>query len=138
MFARSQDAVLFLIDAALSGTVSYKVKSQPPVEMSTLEHPVSEGQMFKIHEDTAEDEEGNLLDHSTCTLSISDNKSQQAAKDDRGKENIPHLDFSDPLSRSVAAIARPVSRQDMITGEPRSPLADLDARDYWVEGAALP
>ena len=127
-----------MIDAALSGTVSYKVKSQPLVEMSTLEHPVSEGRMFKIHEDTAEDEEGNLLDHSTCTLSISDDESQQAAKDDRGKENIPPLDFSDPLTRLVAAIARPVSRQGMITGGPCSPLADLDARDYWVEGAALP
>ncbi|SLM40321.1 hypothetical protein LPUS_11069 [Lasallia pustulata] len=133
MFARSQDAVPFSIDAALLGTISYKAKPQPPVVASTSEHSVSEGRMFKIHEDTAEDEEGNLLDHSTYTLNISDDESRQAAKD-RGKENIPPLNFSDPLSRSVAATARPVSRQDTMIDEPRSPLGDLDTRDYWAEG----
>ena len=36
--SRSQDAVPFSIDAALSGTVSsYKVKPQPPVEVFTWE-----------------------------------------------------------------------------------------------------
>ena len=137
MFAggRSQDAVPFSIDAALSGTLSsYKAKPQSPIEASTLEDSVPKGWMFEIHEDTAEDEMGNLMEHSTCTLDISDDESRQAAKDNRGKENIPPLDFPGSLSRSVAVTARPVSRQDMMTDEPRSPLGDLDARDYWAEG----
>ena len=136
MFAggRSQDAVPFSIDAALSGTVSsYKAKPQPPVEASTLEDSIPKGWMFEIHEDTAKEEMGNLMEHSTCTLDISDDKCRQAAKDDRGKENIPPLDFPGSLSRSVAATARPVARHDM-TDEPRSPLDNLNARDYWAEG----
>ncbi|SLM34499.1 hypothetical protein LPUS_03286 [Lasallia pustulata] len=136
----SQDAVPFSIDAALSGIVSsYKAKPQPPVEASTVEastlkDSIPKGWMFEIHEDTTEEEMGNLMEHSTCTLDISDNEWRQAAKDDRGKENIPPLDFPGSLSRSVAATARPVSRHDMMTDEPRSSLGDLDARDYWAEG----
>ncbi|KAA6415935.1 MAG: hypothetical protein FRX48_00654 [Lasallia pustulata] len=131
----SIDAVPFSIDAALSGTVSsYKAKPQPPVEASTLEDSIPKGWMFEIHEDTAEEEMGNLMEHSTCTLDISDDECRQAAKDDREKENIPPLDFPGSLSRSVAATARPVSRSDMMIDEPRSPLGDLAARDYWAEG----
>ncbi|SLM34635.1 hypothetical protein LPUS_03494 [Lasallia pustulata] len=112
MFAggRSQDAVPFSIDAALSGTVSsYKAKPQLPVEAFTLEDSNPKGWMFEIHEDTAEEEMGNLMEHSTCTLSISDDERRQAAKDDRGKENIPPLDFPSSMSR---------------------PLSDLYTRDY--------
>ena len=73
---------------------------------------------------------GNLMEHSTCTLNVSNDECQQAAKDDRGKENIPPLDFPGSLSRSDAATARPVSRYDMITNEPCSPLSDLDMTNY--------
>lgn len=137
MFAgsRSQDAVPFSIDAALSGTVSsYKTKSQPKVEASTLEDAVPKGWMFEIHEDTVQEELGNLIEHSTCTLDISDDESRQAVKDDRGKENIPPLDYPGALSHPVATTVRPVSRKDMMTDEPRSPLGDLDAREYYAEG----
>lgn len=137
MFAgsRSQDAVPFSIDAALSGTVSsYKTKSQPKVEASTLEDSVSKGWMFKIYEDTVEEELGNLIEHSTCTLDISDDESQQAVKDNRGKENVPPLDYPGSLSHPVVTTVRPISRKDMMTDEPRSPLGDLDAREYYSEG----
>ena len=137
MFAgsRSQDAVPFSIDAALSGTVSsYTPKPQPQVEASTLENTVPKGWMFEIHEDTVEEELGNLMQHSTCTLDISDDESRHAVKDDRGKENIPPLDYAGSLSRSIATTFIPVSRKDMMTDEPRSPLGDLDAREYYAEG----
>ena len=137
MFAgsRSQDAVPFSIDAALSGTVSsYKPKPQPQVEASTLEDSIPKGWMFEIHEDTVEEELGNLMEHSTCTLDISDDESRQAVKDDRGKENIPPFDYSGSQRHPVATTIRPVSRKDMMTDEPRSPLGDLDARDYYAGG----
>ncbi|KAI4129513.1 MAG: hypothetical protein LQ347_003756 [Umbilicaria vellea] len=137
MFAGSlsQDAVPFSIDAALSGTVSsYKAKSQPKVEASTLDDSVPKGWMFEIHEDTVEEELGNLMEHSTCTLDISDDESRQTVKDKRGKENIPPLDYSGSLSHPVVPTLRPVSREDMMTDEPRSPLGDLDAREYYAEG----
>ena len=137
MFAgnRSQNGVPFSIDAALSGTVSsYKTKPEPQVEASTLEDSMPKGWMFEIHEDTIEEELGNLMEHSTCTLDISDDESRQAAKDDRGKENIPPLDYPGSLSHSIATTARAASRKDMMTDEPRSPLGDLDARDYYAEG----
>lgn len=137
MFAggRSQDAVPLSIDAALSGTVSsYKAKPQSQVETSILEDSIPKGWMFEIHEDTVEEKKGILLLHSTCTLDISDDESRQAVKDDREKENIPPFDYSGSLSHPAATTIRPVSRKDMMTDEPRSPLGDLDAREFYAEG----
>ena len=86
--------------------------------------------MFRIHKDTAKEEMGNLMEHSTCTLSIFDDECRPAAKDNRGKENILPLNFPGSLSWSDAAIARPVSRHNMIMNEFCSLLNDLDKRDY--------
>ena len=137
MFAgnHSQNGVPFSIDAALSGTVSsYKAKPEPQIGVSTLEDSMPKGWMFEIHEDTIEEELGNLMEHSTCTLDISDDESRQAAKDDRGKENIPPLDYPASLSHPIATTVRAASRKDLMTDEPRSPLGDLDAREYYAEG----
>lgn len=69
---------------------------------------------FTIHQDTAEDEMGNLLSH---WLEISDDDSHLGAKLDRGKENMPPPD-------AVAAPARK-------TYGPRTPLSNLDVAEFY-------
>ena len=113
---------------------SYKAKEPEHVLVSTLEESIPKGWMFDIHEDTADEELGNLMQHSTRTLDISDDESRRAAKDDRGKENIPpgleHTNSVSPPAIGVAAI----SRKDAMTEEIRSPLGDLDAKEFYAEG----
>ena len=125
----SRTGVPFSLDAALSGTVS----SHKPVqaaEVPTLEESIPKSWVFNIHEDTEAEEAGNLMNHYTCTLDISsDDESRVAAKDDRGKENIPP---TDGLVYSTATVA--TLRTDMMTDEARSPLGTLDAKDFYAEG----
>ena len=115
----------FSIDAALAGTVpAYKTKSK-----SKSSH--RKGWQFEIHEDTPEDEMANLMEHSTCTLDISDDESRAVSKEDRdNKENIPPVEgAAGRLSTQISA-----TRRDMMTDEPRTPLGDLDAQDFFAEG----
>jgi len=116
----------FSIDAAVAGTVpAYKSKSK-----AKTTHRKS--WQFDIHEDTPEDEMANLMAHSTCTLDISDDESRAAAKQDKdNKENIPPVDGPTAVTFSTQVTA---TRRDMMTDEPRSPLGDLDAQDFYAEG----
>lgn len=88
--------------------------------------------MFDIHEDTPDDELSNLMEFGTQTLDISDDESKTRELDERGKENIPpsELQYVQP----IATAHRHVSRNDMMTDEPRTPLGDLNASDYYAEG----
>ena len=125
----SSNGLPFSIDAALAGTV--------PTAKSKLKSKIKsthrKSWQFEIYEDTPEDEMANLMEHSTCTLDISDDESRAVAKGDRdNKENVPPADdlvTSMGLSSHVAA-----SRRDMMTDETRSPLGDLNAKDYYAEG----
>ena len=124
----------FSIDAALSGTVpSYTHQPLQQSEITNLNECTPRGWMFKIHEDTKEELAENLLEHSACTLDISDDEESRAAKNDRGKENIPPPDYQ-PAYVAPATTMRPVSRKDMMTDEPRTPLGDLDVKEYYAEG----
>lgn len=126
----SSNGLPFSIDAALSGSVSTYNPNQPPnphLLAKSSRKAQQKKWMFDIHEDTPEQESSNLLQHSTCTLDISDDEGRP--KDDRGKENIPPLDYV------VSANAnRSISRNDMMTDEPRTPLGDLEASQYYAEG----
>ena len=125
----------FSIDAALAGTVaSYKPEPLQTVSVPLLEESVPKSWMFDIHEDTADDELGNLMQFSTQTLDISDDESRVIAKDDRGKENIPPNEHHILPAISPAVLTGPVSRKDMMTDEPRTPLGDLDAAEFYAEG----
>lgn len=117
----------FSIDAALAGTVP-ALKSKSKTKST---HRKSWD--FEIHEDTPEEEMANLMEHSTCTLDISDDESRVATKADRdNKENIPPVDG---LTASIGGSSQiAASRRDMMTDEPRSPLGDLDAKDFYAEG----
>lgn len=88
--------------------------------------------MFEIHEDTPEEELGNLMEFSTQTLDISDDEGKRAARDDRGKENIPPLDHV--VAAAEVSTASPVSRDDAMTDEVRTPLGDLNASEYYAKG----
>ena len=121
----STNGLPFSIDAALAGTVpQYTSKSK-----SKSTH--GKGWHFDIHEDTPDDLRSNMLDHSTCTLDISDGEGNSSKGDKDNKENIPPID-----GPAVVASATQVAttRRDMMTDETRGPLQDLDAKDFYAEG----
>ena len=120
---QSTSGLPFSIDAALAGTVpKYKSKSTH-----------GKGWQFDIHEDTKEAELTNLLDHSTCTLDISDEESSSSKCDKDNKENIPPIDGPAAVA-SATQVTVTTSRRDMMTDEIREPLGNLDAKDYYAEG----
>jgi hypothetical protein len=121
----------FSIDAALSGTVPSYAPTPKPTIASTLEESVPGNWLFEIHEDTPEEELGNLVQFSTQTLDISDDESKVRERDERGKENIPPSELG--LVAPIADI-RPATRKDMMTDEARTPLGDLDAREFYAPG----
>lgn len=121
-FSLGDSQTPFSIDAALAGTVpTYKSKSTH-----------RKGWHFDIHEDTPEDEMANLMEHSTCTLDISDDESASHKGDKDNKENIPPVDGPAAIGYSSTQITS--TRRDMMTDEPRTPLGDLDAQDFYEEG----
>ena len=129
----------FSIDAALSGTVPTaqpKAAAAPPVaaEPAPLELPgampcddMPRAWHFDIHEDTPDEELGNLMEFSTQTLDLSsDDESKAREREERGKENVPPENFAAP------AVAPPATRKDQMIDEPRTPLGDLDARAFYA------
>ena len=106
--------------------------------MPTLEDARPKGWVFDIYQDTEEDEMSNMMQHSTCKLDISDDESRRAAKDDRGKENIPPLDgpmASSLVNGTVAAgPSRRSDRRDEMIDESRSPMGELNAKDFYADG----
>ncbi len=135
---KARDAAPFSIDAALTGTVpSYVPVEKKEVYVPTIEESTPRGWMFDIYEDTVEDEMSNLMEHSTCTLDISDDEGRRAAKDDRGKENIPPLDqpTASAINGTVAAMpSRRSERRDEMIDEPRTPMGELNAKDFYADG----
>lgn len=78
-------------------------------------------------------QEQNVVVHRACNLDISDDESIASVEADRGKENIPPCDA---LSTGLPEITTdvPASRKNMMTDEPRTPLGDLEASDFYAEG----
>ena len=79
------------------------------------------------------------MTQSATILDISDDESKAKNFADRGKENVDPNEVSAPVTRSMAATASVlkaprVTRKDMMTDEPRTPLGDLNASDYYGEG----
>ena len=98
--------------------------------LEPLETTVPSSWSFSIHEDTQDEEIGNLMEFSTQTLDISDDEERFQERLDRGKENYPP-EFP---TASVVTAAHPVTRRDLMTDEPRTPLGDLKASDYYAPG----
>ncbi|MCJ1473544.1 hypothetical protein MMC13_002195 [Lambiella insularis] len=125
----------FSIDAALSGTVSsYKPEPVQVITLPTLEDSVPKTWLFDIHEDTIGDVVNNVVSFTAKTLDISDDEGRRAEKNDRGKENVPPPDYPSSSVAPTVGSARPVSRNDMMTDEARTPLGSLDAVEFYAEG----
>jgi hypothetical protein len=86
---------------------------------------------FEIYVDSKQEEMTNLMQHSTCVLDISDDEGK-AELSSRGKENIPPSELGIDLSRTLERETS-VSRKTDMTDEPRSPLGELNAADYYGE-----
>lgn len=117
----------FSLDSALSGTVgSYELKRETkPAHM-----PTGAGN-FVIFEETEDAQEETLFANKANRMDISDDEGSMA-KDGRGKENIPPTEGL--LGVSPTTIEVPVTRRNLMTDEPRSPLGDLNAAAFYAEG----
>ena len=135
---KSGSGLPFSIDAALAGTIpSHKLRkpaaaTQPIAETVVDVMPTGKDRMFEIYTDNKVEEDDNLMTHSTCTLDISDDENTASKMfDEENKENIPpHPGMNVPASHAVIH----ASRKHMMTDEPRAPLGDLEASDYYADG----
>lgn len=131
-------AVPFSIGAALAGTISSPKLRKPARTKEFIADTVLEsmprGWQFDIHTDAKDEEASNLMEHSACTLDISDDENSASKMYDEGnKENIPpHPGMDAPITNAVAAMY--ASRKYMMTDEPRTPLGELEASDYYAPG----
>jgi len=144
----TKSAAPFSLDAALKGTLSSYtsreslVAAEPVSTSASLglgelhEGDAKSSWFFEIHEDTAEQEMTNLLQHSTCVLDISsDEETETRRQRERaeGKENVPPVDDVSQTSRPRAA--RQAAGADAIMFQKeRSPLGEMNVRDYFSEG----
>ena len=120
----------FSIDAAISSTVASSqptpVQDVAPAPVAAVDESIPKSWQFEIYEDTPEEYASTVTNHSMNILDISEDEGRfSPARSDRGKENIPPAD---------ATTTYAVSRRDMMTDEPRTPLGDLEASDYYAEG----
>ena len=122
----STNALPFSIDAALSGTVS----------KSTLnpKAPYGKGWHFDIHEDSKDDEDANLMQHSTCTLDISDDESNSSKGDKDNKENIPPMDGPAAMIPNTQVTT---ARRDVMMDDAREPLGNLKAEEFYADGCEV-
>lgn len=136
----------FSLDAALNGTFA----SSAVDAGATIKESMPKSWMFEIYEDTAEEEAGNLMEHSTLTLDLSsDDESERKERDDRGKENVAPDDYDAPSASRAAVVdvaaaaqrlvtkaeivRKKVASDDMDDGA-RSPLDDLETEAFIPEG----
>lgn len=118
----------FSIDAALSGTVPAYTVDQDIFALGKSKDSLK----FEIYEDTPDEHMGNIVQHATCILDISDDECRDKFYDDgSNKENVAPPDHTGNHSTGNQV---PVSRKNMMTDEPRSPLGDLEAAMYYAEG----
>jgi hypothetical protein len=129
----------FSIDAALTASLKTPAPAAAPLPKpaSSVDESMPSSWFFAIHEDTAEEEAENLMEHSTLTLDLSsDDDSTTKANEDRGKENVAPADY-DPVSSSSPRSSRRSlkSATDMDTDEAaRAPLGSLDTTEFIPEG----
>ena len=124
----------FSLDAALKGTIpSYASKRTLEDTLEdTSSADMKASWFFDIHEDTAEQEMTNMLQHGTCVLDISSDEEteQKAKRDDReDKENVPPMDDVSQTSRRER-----VSNDDMVVEKERVSLGELNRAEYYAEG----
>lgn len=124
----SQPSLLdvFLSDAVTSSLSNLNIK---PLHMRDITIPAA---WFNIHEDTKDEEMGNLLIHSATTLDISDDKAGINAKANRGMEDVLSTDsICAVYAMSTAASS---GRKNLVTDRTRTSLGNLDIAEFCAEG----
>ncbi|RDW92800.1 uncharacterized protein DSM5745_00122 [Aspergillus mulundensis] len=117
----------FSLAAALSSG-----KSKPKSQAATPAPKMPASWSFDIYVDSEQEEMTNLMQHSTCVLDISDDEDREEIKSDhRGKENIPPADLGISLPRTRQQGSPAAARKSDTLDEPRSPLGELNAADYY-------
>ena len=139
------DMMPFSLDAALQASLpSYKsigVAAKPSMQRPWF---------FNIYEDTMDEANATLMEHSTLTLDLSsDDETSLKEQSNRGKENVPPEDYDASMaSRSVVEDAsvptpRAVKKADIVRNKvvsdvmdygQRSPLCDLETDSFVPEG----
>lgn len=127
--------------AAVSGTLANK-KHKKKADVATLEESKPNSWFFNIYEETEEQQDFVInewtMTQSACTLDISDDECKTAAREERGKENVPPnepVNAAAPATTTTTATPQASSsRKDMMTDEPRTPLGDLNPSDFYAEG----
>lgn len=114
------------LEATLSNTIA---PCNPGVAITTLS--AVDTTVFKIHEDTADEEMGNLLTHSANALDISNDETRIAAKMDRGKENVLPTDDNHAIA-SIGTATR-AARMVITRTKPRTPLGSLSVADFYPQ-----
>ena len=105
----------------------------PPFPVAeTVPDGMSKGRTFNIHTDSKDEEASNLMVHGACTLNISDDETSESKMfPEENNENItPQPGMSAPMTNAVATVR--ASRKHMMSDEPRAPLGDLEASDYYA------
>ncbi|CAG8263479.1 hypothetical protein PENNAL_c0037G09316 [Penicillium nalgiovense] len=89
---------------------------------------------FDIHVDTEQEENTNLMQHSTTVLDISDDEGKSDPCP-RGKENIPphELGIEIPRARQSTTTTPAATRKSPKMEETRAPLGELNAAEYYAE-----
>lgn len=137
------------IAAALRGTLAHKKPSRIKKPIGSLDGARPKSWFFDIFEESEEHQDYRMsewtMTQSSAALDISDDESKSkpvdsCEKHDKGKENVDPNEMlvnSAPVTRAAAAAAAARAEQEenaMKTEEPRSPLGDLNAADYYGEG----
>ncbi|KAI1108787.1 hypothetical protein F5Y14DRAFT_59817 [Nemania sp. NC0429] len=115
------------LNAALKGTIDYSGLHEP--EMKSSWH-------FEIHEDTAEQEATNMLEHHACILDISSDEeceNRRRRELEECKENVPPADDISQTSRPRPARFATCGDK-MVVEKERSPLREMDPRDFYAHG----
>ncbi|KAK5116220.1 hypothetical protein LTR62_008547 [Meristemomyces frigidus] len=150
-FSTRASTLPFSLDAALSGTFSTPAAQSAG---ATIQESMPKNWFFDIHEDTPEEEAGNLMEHSTLTLDLSsDDEGVGRKSEERGKENVAPEGYDGPTASRAAgaavaagavdAVSRraekkevvrvKIVKEEMDDGE-RSPLSDLETEPFFPEG----
>lgn len=127
--------------ASVLPAVSSYAKPKRPVKIA------AKNVLFNIHEDSADEESANIMEHRANILDLSSDDETTTKKDERGKENIPPANHVGtdlaPRSPRSPRTRGPIDAKGRISVSPdamadidenRSPLGDLPAQDFYAAG----
>lgn len=128
------------IAAAFRGTIAHK-KSRSK-RTTTLENTKPKSWFFDIYEESEAQQDYNVkewsMTQSSANLDLSGDEkemcSSKHAGEDRGKENVDPTGAPAPVPVSRSPVLEVQDENAMVAEEPRTPLGDLNASEFYGEG----